>query len=122
MIIIAHASLKSRIQCRDRSDPFSGEVIQPSLVQELSRCMNSAGKTQARFLSPLFFSFFNVSAKQFPSVKWLFPLLLSVDARARLFHPLWGVMGFCLAASPCCRRRGSAGGGRGWCGTSGPAR
>lgn len=81
-----------------------------SQVRDVS-CMNNAGKKNHHVSSPHFFFFlFNVSAKQFPSVKWLFPLVLSADARARLFHPRRRAMGFCPAAALRRREEGLRGG------------
>lgn len=108
-------SLQSKIQCRDRSDPFSGEVIKSSLVHETSRCMKNAERKKNCFLSPLFF-LFNVSAKQFPSVKWLFPALwfclwMPVPGFSILFGGRWGSGWLWHCAV---RRTGSTEGCRGW--------
>lgn len=37
-------SLKSQLQCRDRNNPFSGQIIKPRSVPKLSGCLNNIEK------------------------------------------------------------------------------
>lgn len=96
-------SLKSKMQCRDRSDLCSGEVINPSLVHEMSRCMNNAEKNYILFPLPpvCFFLKCECKAVSVSEVAVSSHPVLSVDACARFFHPLWRAMGFCIAAALC---------------------
>lgn len=42
--MVAHAKLKSKLQCKDRNGPLPGEVIKPSSVPERSGCPKNTEK------------------------------------------------------------------------------